>query len=125
MHLASLSCSVRVSPLTQACSSFAQSGWTPLMLAIQHSLYDMVEYLVDEAGAPLDAITNNGWNMHEFIHQHDIDGDIIKFVLRKSSVSTAHVDAATYREAMGIPKDIKILNGDGAECKESWQSSAW
>eukprot|EP00327_Prymnesium_parvum_P047285 CAMPEP_0205877658 /NCGR_PEP_ID=MMETSP1083-20121108/14437_1 /ASSEMBLY_ACC=CAM_ASM_000430 /TAXON_ID=97485 /ORGANISM="Prymnesium parvum, Strain Texoma1" /LENGTH=74 /DNA_ID=CAMNT_0053240477 /DNA_START=69 /DNA_END=293 /DNA_ORIENTATION=- len=40
------------------------SGWTPLMLAIQHSLYDMVEYLVDEAGARMDGTcTNSSINM--------------------------------------------------------------
>lgn len=40
------------------------------MLAIQYGLYDIVKYLVEEAAAPLDAITNVRRQLS--VHPHDL-----------------------------------------------------
>uniref|UniRef100_A0A6T8ADL2 Uncharacterized protein n=1 Tax=Prymnesium polylepis TaxID=72548 RepID=A0A6T8ADL2_9EUKA len=85
-------------------------GWPPLMLAIQHDHYDMVVYLVEEAGASIAAQDNDGWNVQEFVHQNSQDEEIIRYILMRGKTGKkTHVDEDTYKEIKGELPETNIF----------------
>jgi len=64
-------------------------GWTPLMHAIHMHHFEMVEFLVDEAHAPLGNEENCGWFIQEFVHQEQ-DADITRFILMRGKAKHVH-----------------------------------